>query len=78
MQVSQRPSKSKSSNTKVTEIAKQAAVSCKARHALSVTVARGHGLIYFEPLVTGGETIDDVDSLYCIAKNISKKLSGGV
>jgi len=78
MQTRQRLPGSKSPNIKVSEIAKQTAVSCKARHPLSVTVTRGHGLIYFEPLVTGGETISDVNSLYCIAKNMCERLSGDV
>ena len=78
MQVIQRLSRSKSPNTRVIEIVKRAAASCKIRHTMSVTVARGHGLIYFEPLVTGGETISDVNSLYCTAKNLYEKLSGDV
>ncbi len=78
MQARQRLPRSKSPNTKVTEIARQIAVSCKARHPLSVTITRGHGLIYFEPSVTGGETISDVNSLYCIAKDMGEKLSDRV
>jgi hypothetical protein len=78
MQVSQRLPRLKSPNTKVIEIARRAAASCKTRHTMSVTVTRGHGLIYFEPLVTGGETISDVNSLYCIAKNMYENLSGDV
>ncbi len=60
----------------VAEIAKRTAASCNARHPLSVTLAHGHGLIYFEPLVTGGETMNDVDSLYCIAKGMREELGG--
>lgn len=78
MQTRQRLPGSKSPDIKVTEIAKRTAISCKARHPLSVTVTRGHGLIYFEPLATGGETISDVNSLYCIAKNMCARLSGDV
>lgn len=46
-----------------------------ARHPVSVTLTKGHGLVYFEPLVTGGENINDVDALYCIAKNICEELN---
>jgi len=73
-----RLSGSKSPNPNVIEISKQIAKSCKARHPLSMTLTRGHGLIYFEPSVTGGETINDVNSLYCIAKNMCEKLSENV
>jgi hypothetical protein len=58
----------------VVDLARRAAVSCSARHPLSVTLARGHGLIYFEPLVVGGESLGDVDSLYCIAKQLHDAL----
>lgn len=75
MQPRQRLPGPKSTDPKVTEISKQIAKSCNARHPLSVTLKRGHGLIYFEPLVTGGETIGDLNSLYCIAKEMCEKLS---
>ncbi len=78
MQASQMLPRSNSPNPHVTELAKRIAASCKARHPLSVTLTGGHGLIYFEPLVTGGETISDVNSLYCIAKNMCEKLSEDV
>jgi hypothetical protein len=78
MQASQRRPGSKAPNPDITEIAKRIATSCEARHALSVTLTHGHGLIYFEPLVTGGETLSDVHSLYCIARNMGEKLSGDV
>jgi hypothetical protein len=78
MQASQKLPRSKSPNPMIIEITKRIAKSCKARHTLSVTLTCGHGLIYFEPLTTGGETISDVSSLYCIAKNMSEKLSGNV
>ena len=78
MQASQKLPRSKSPNPMIIEITKRIAKSCKARHNLSVTLTCGHGLIYFEPLTTGGETISDVSSLYCIAKNMSEKLSGNV
>jgi hypothetical protein len=78
MQANPRLPRSKSPNNKIAEIAKRTAASCRARHPLSVTVTRGHGLIYFEPLVTGGETISDVNSLYCIARNMCERLSGDV
>jgi hypothetical protein len=73
MQAIQRLPRSKPPNPEVTDATKRVAVSCKARHPLSVTVTHGQGLIYFEPLVTGGETIDDVDCLYCIAKGMHEK-----
>lgn len=75
MQASQKLPKSKPANPEIIEIAKQTVVSCEARHTLSITLKHGHGLIYFEPLVTGGETNADVNSLYCIAKTMSEKLS---
>jgi hypothetical protein len=59
----------------IADLVKRSAMSCKARHPISVTLTGGYGLIYFEPLVTGGETISDINSLYCIAKNIREKLS---
>jgi hypothetical protein len=77
-QAKQRLPRLKSPNTKIAEIVKLTAASCKARHPLSVTITRGHGLIYFEPLVTGGETIGDVNSLYCVAKGMCEKLSENV
>ena len=75
MQVRQRLPGAKPPNPDAIENLKRIAKSCAARHPLSVTLARGHGLIYFEPLVTGGETIGDVNSLYCIAKNMCEWLS---
>ena len=78
MQTHQRLPESKIPNHNVIEISKRIAKSCNARHALSITLTRGHGLIYFEPLVTGGETIDDINSLHCIAENMCEKLSGNV
>jgi hypothetical protein len=47
-----------------------------ARHPLSVTLARGHGLIYFEPLVTGGERAADIDALYRVAQRLHAELQG--
>lgn len=61
-------------NRAVVEASRRAAESCEARHTLSVTLAGGHGLIYFEPLVTGGETLKDVRSLYCIAGKLQQEL----
>ena len=57
-------------------LVKRSAVSCEARHPISVTLTGGYGLIYFDPLVTGGETKSDINSLYCIAKDMREKLSG--
>jgi len=51
---------------------------CGSRHPLSVTLGKGCGLIYFEPLVTGGENLSDVDSLYCIAEKIRENLAGDI
>lgn len=59
----------------IAETSRRIAESCEARHTLSVTLAHGHGLIYFEPLVTGGETLKDVQSLYCIAKRMREELT---
>jgi len=66
---------SKGPDPKIIEFSKKITASCEGRHPLSITLRRGHGLIYFEPLVTGGETINDVNSLYCIAKKMQKKLA---
>jgi len=75
MQARQRLTRSSAPNRHVTEMAKLAAASCNARHPLSVTLSHGHGLIYFEPLVTGGETMSDLNSLYCIANKLREELS---
>jgi len=72
---SQRLPGSKLPDPHIAGLVKRSAVSCKARHPISVTLIGGHGLIYFEPLVTGGETISDINSLYCIAKDMREKLS---
>ena len=74
---SQRLPGSNSPDPKITDLVKRSALSCKARHPLSVTLASGYGLIYFEPLVTGGETKTDINSLYCIARDMGEKLSEG-
>lgn len=78
MQVIQQMNRSKSPGTEVLAVVKQAAETFEVRHPLSVTLTRGHGLIYFEPLVTGGETINDVSTLYYIAQKMCEKLSGKV
>ena len=57
----------------LTDITKQIAASCNTRHPLSITFTHGHGLIYFEPLITGGETLSDIECLYCIAKKMHEK-----
>lgn len=44
-------------------------------HSLSVTFSNGYGLIYYEPLVVGGESLSDINTLYCIAKKIRLQLS---
>ncbi len=74
-QAIQRPPKSNPPNSEIAGTSKRIAASCNARHPLSVTFAHGHGLIYFEPLLTGGETVDDVSSLYCIAKSMQQELT---
>lgn len=60
----------------VVEIVRRAAQACSVGHTLSVTLSRGHGLIYLEPLVVGGETMTDVNTLYCVAKKIRAELAG--
>ncbi|MGA7305452.1 MAG: hypothetical protein WBW88_11280 [Rhodothermales bacterium] len=61
----------------VAQAARRIAAACNARHALSVTLAQGHGLIYFEPVVTGGENRSDVESLYCIAEKMQEEFGDG-
>ena len=78
MQAHQRLPGAESPNPDAVRISKQIAQSCKARHRLSVTLARGQGLIYFEPLVTGGETVSDIASLHCIAQGMRKQLAKGL
>lgn len=74
-QAIQRPPRSNTPIPDVAGTSKRIADSCNARHPLSVTFAHGPGLIYFEPLVTGGETVDDISSLYCIAKSMHQELT---
>jgi hypothetical protein len=76
MRLSQRIPGSKAPDSNITDLVKRIAVSCKARHSLSVTLTHGRGLIYFEPLVTGGETNSDINALHCIARGLSEELSG--
>lgn len=78
MQAHQRLPGPESPNFEVIRISRQIAQSCKARHPLSVTLVRGRGLIYFEPLVTGGETMSDIASLYCIAHKMREQLSNDI
>ena len=78
MQVKNRVSGSNPPSPLVTKITNQTASSCNARHPLSVTLAHGRGLVYFETLVTGGETMSDIDSLYCIARKLGQELGAGV
>jgi hypothetical protein len=75
MRVNQRLPETEPPDSYAIETLKRIAQSCEARHSLSVTFAHGHGLIYFEPLVTGGEVMSDVNSLYCIAQKMCEKLS---
>lgn len=60
----------------VIEIVRRIVKECTLGHTLSVTLSGGHGLIYLEPLVVGGETIADVNTLYCIAKKMRVELTG--
>jgi hypothetical protein len=60
----------------VIEIAKRIVTQCAVRHAISVTLSDGRGLIYLEPSITGGETLEDVSSLYCAAKGMAEALAG--
>jgi hypothetical protein len=46
------------------------AASCGARHDLFVSMERGKGLLYLSPLVTGGESMDDLGSLYCMSERM--------
>ena len=43
-------------------------------HSLSVSFSGGYGLVYFEPLIVGGETLSDINSLYSIANEFYEKL----
>ena len=65
----------KTSNPKIAEISRQIAKSCNASHTLSVTLRNGYGIIYFEPLVTGGESMQDIVSLSCIAANMQQEFT---
>lgn len=69
---------SEPSDTVVIKKLNRIAQSCGMRHPLSVTFSCGHGLIYFEPLVTGGEKMDDIQSLYCIAQAMYGQLAADV
>lgn len=42
------------------------------RNPLSVTFRRGRGLAYFQPLVVGGETLEDVEYLYSFADRVAE------
>ncbi|MBR9882878.1 MAG: hypothetical protein GYB21_04125 [Oceanospirillales bacterium] len=45
-----------------------------AGHTLSVTLANGYGLVYFEPLATGGEEPADLEALCKIALSLHARL----
>jgi hypothetical protein len=60
---------------RVVEVTRHAVSEQGARHPLSITLARGKGLIYFEPLVTGGENSSDLEVLYNIALSLQDALS---
>lgn len=74
MQVTQRIPGAGQPDPKVIELVKRVVVDCNARHVISVTLRCGYGLIYFEPLVTGGERLNDIDALYTIARNMCENL----
>lgn len=61
--------------SEVAALARRLASEGGARHALSITLARGHGLVYFEPLVTGGEKPRDLESLLAIAQGMREELA---
>lgn len=58
----------------IPNIVSRIAVASSARHGLTVTMAKGKMLVYLNPLVTGGETAADVESLYSIAKRLRDEL----
>lgn len=60
---------------RVVKVTRRAVSEQGARHPLSVTLARGKGLIYFEPLVTGGESKSDLEALYNIASSLQDAFS---
>ena len=60
----------------VVEMSRRIAQSCQGRHMLSVTLSGGHGLIYFEPLVVGGESQGDIDVLYQMAQKMRDEVAG--
>lgn len=62
-------------NAAVVKTVRLISQACSVRHALSVTLSRGHGLIYLEPAVVGGETMADVNTLYCVAKKMRAELA---
>lgn len=45
------------------------------RHPLSITINNGMMLIYFEPLITGGESAEDIKALYQTAKRLHQALT---
>ncbi len=67
----------KSPAAHITELTREAATTSRAEHTLSVTLKNGYGLIYLEPLVTGGETLTDIEALYSIARKMHQTLSQG-
>jgi hypothetical protein len=58
----------------VTEVVQEAVRSCDAKHPLSVTLSDGQALIYFRPLIVGGEKPADIDAIYCLAREMGRKL----
>lgn len=61
-------------SSKAVEAVAGVAASCGASHAISVSLAAGQGLIYFEPKVVGGEKLVDVETLYCMATALTMSL----
>jgi len=56
------------------QIVKRTVAEAGARHSLSATFKGGYGLIYFEPLVTGGENIADLDCLLRLTRLLKSAL----
>ena len=59
---------SKEIDVRIRKSCQNVVTSLRPRHTLSVSLSQGKGLVYFEPRVTGGETLADVNMLYDLAK----------
>jgi hypothetical protein len=76
LQITQKISGSDTLSPDVETVTKHITLSCNAPHNISITFAHGHGLIYFEPMITGGESLQDIECLYCIAKKMHVEFGG--